>query len=75
MKKTLLIILGVIVVFILALYLLPILYQSKIELKAKAEINKRTTANINFDRVSLSFFKDFPNPTVSLHDLDITGKK
>ncbi len=74
MKKSLYIFLGVVVFFILALYLLPILYRADIELKAKNEINKRTTAHINFERVSVSFFKDFPNPTVSLHNLDITGE-
>jgi AsmA protein len=73
-KRAVLIISGLIALVILALYLLPIVYKENIESKAKKEINKATRAQINFDRVSVSFFKDFPNITISLHDLNIIGE-
>jgi AsmA protein len=73
-KKSALICTGFIFFIILALYLLPLLYKKNIEAKAKTEVNNSTNAQINFDRVSLSFFTDFPNPTLSLHDLNIIGE-
>ncbi|HWZ21196.1 MAG TPA: AsmA family protein, partial [Cytophagaceae bacterium] len=71
MKKTAFVILGIIVFLFLALLILPFVFQKNIEAKAKKEVNNSTNAQVNFDRVSLSFFKDFPNPTISLHDLNI----
>src|SRR6187402_2002179 len=62
-------------VVVVLLFLLPLLFKKSIEQKAKKEINNLTNAEVNFDRVSISFFKDFPNPTVSLHDLYIIGEK
>ena len=64
---------GFIAILLISLYALPLLYKNEIELKAKQEINKATIAEVNFNKVSVSFFKDFPNPTVSLHDLTIIG--
>ena len=71
MKKTAFIILGIIVFLFLALLILPLVFQKSIENKAKKEIDNNTNAQVSFDRVSLSVFKDFPNPTISLHDLNI----
>lgn len=71
MKKTAFILLGIIVFLFLALLILPLAFQKSIENKAKKEIDNSTNAQVSFDRVSLSVFKDFPNPTISLHDLNI----
>ena len=71
MKKAGYIILGIIIFIFLALLILPYVFQKDIEATAKKEVNNSTNAQVSFDRVSLSFFKDFPNPTVSLHDLNI----
>jgi AsmA protein len=58
---------------LLLLFLLPILFPGQIESKIKSWINESVDAKINFSKVRLSFFRQFPTLTLSLHDFTLTG--
>ena len=68
-------IIGFIILGILILaFVLPIIFKGKISDVAKEEINKNVNAFVDFDNVSLSLFNNFPNFTLGLNGLSITGK-
>ena len=75
MKKTLIITGSIIAVILLAILIVPSILSKDVEVKAKKEIAKKVDATVNFDHTSLSFFRHFPNLTLTLHDLLITGKE
>jgi len=60
-------------VVLIALISLPFLFKGKIIELAKKEINKTVNARVDFDRVGLNFFRSFPNASISLDNLKITG--
>ncbi|HSZ26191.1 MAG TPA: AsmA family protein [Cytophagaceae bacterium] len=74
MKKISIIVLGVLAAIIVAIYILATIYKPTIEKKALAEINSKTNAKVNFNDISLGIFHNFPNPTLSLHDISIIGE-
>ncbi len=76
MKKLLIIIGSIIAFLILAIILIPLLFKDRILTEVRTEINKSVNANVNFDSddFSLSLLRDFPNLTVGLKDLSVTGK-
>ena len=55
---------------------LPILsiYRDGIRLKTEQIIDKQVNAMVTFGDLSIDVFKDFPNLTITLHDLIVTGK-
>src|SRR5262249_50823711 len=65
---------GIIVLLLVLLAALPYLFRGKIEARAKLEANKNLEANVDWKDLGLSFFGDFPNLTVRLNDLAVTGK-
>ncbi len=73
MKKILkiggILILGLIIAMIIA----PFIFQDKIVAAIKTEVNKTINAELDFEDVSLSFFKTFPFPSVTLDELSIKG--
>jgi hypothetical protein len=72
--KTLLKVLGIIILIIfLALLILPFAFKGKIMEIAKIKINESVNAKVEFADLSLSFLKHFPNLTVELNDLSVTG--
>lgn len=72
--KTVLKILGILIVLIIALaILLPIIFKGKIIEIAKDEINSSVNANVNFGDFNLSLFKSFPHFSLGLKDLTVTG--
>lgn len=73
-KKIIRIIVITLGVILLLLITLPILFKSKIEALVKQEINKQVEATVDWDKFSLSFFRGFPNLSVNLHGLSVTGK-
>src|SRR5437667_2439977 len=75
MKKGLLIFLGVIVFLLVALAVLPYFFKDQIKAKIDSEIAKSVDAQIKFDDYSLSFFRHFPNLTVSLDKISMVGIK
>ncbi len=75
MKKALKIIVGSVVIIILALLLLPVLFQDKIETVLKEKINENVNAKVVFADLDLSFIRNFPNASVKLKDISVINKK
>lgn len=61
-------------VLLLLLLLIPMLFQGKIEEIVKAQINKNVNATVNFDAVSVSLFRSFPNVSVDVQKLSVVNK-
>jgi hypothetical protein len=60
-------------VVLLVIIILPFFFKGKILELVKSEINQTVNARVDFDRVGLNFFRSFPNATVSLDNLSVTG--
>ena len=75
MKKIIRIIVITLGVIFLLLIIVPILFKSKIETLVKQEINKQVEATVDWDRFGLTFFRGFPDLSVNLHQLSVTGKE
>ena len=73
MKKFLRITAITIGTILLLLIILPVLFKSKIEALVKQEINKQVEATVDWNRFSLNFFRGFPDLSVNLHKLSVTG--
>ncbi len=72
--KSLFKILGIVItLFIIALILIPLLFEDEILKIIKQEINDNVEAKVDFDNASLSLIKSFPNAQISLENLSITG--
>jgi hypothetical protein len=56
-----------------ALVVLPFLFKDRIAARARAEIQAAVRAEVDWGRVGLTFFRDFPNVTLSLDDLSVVG--
>jgi hypothetical protein len=74
MRKVLLISGIVIVLLVSAIITIPIIFKKQIIEIAQNEINKNINANVKFDGIKLSLIKHFPDLTVSLNKLCITGR-
>ena len=67
-------ILGIIVlVILLAMVVLPFAFKGKIVETIKREANKSLNATLDFDGISLSLFRNFPDLSVGLKDLSVIG--
>jgi len=65
---------GITLLVIFALLLvLPFAFKGKIMNLAKKEVNNMLNAKVDFDRLSLSFIKSFPNATITLENFYIAG--
>jgi hypothetical protein len=65
---------GALLVLLLALLLgLPLLFRDRIAQRAKLEANRNLDARVDWRDVGLSFFRDFPNLTLTLDDLTAAG--
>ena len=62
-----------IVVLILAIITIPTLFRGKIESLAKKTINEKVNAQVDFDNLSITILRTFPNVTVSLEDIVVAG--
>ena len=72
--KTFLKIAGIsLLIVVITLTILPFLFKGKIIEFVKKEINQTVNATVDFDRVGLNFFRSFPNASLSLDNLKITG--
>ena len=73
MKKSLkyaaIIVAGVVAILVL----LPILFPEKVTENLKKVLNNSLNTQINFEKMSVSFFRHFPQLTVSLNDFSATG--
>jgi hypothetical protein len=73
-RSRILAVLGTVVVLIIALLIvLPIAFAGQISERAKAEVNKTVNARVDWSDAGLSFFRHFPNLTLSLNDLTTVG--
>ncbi|MDR2935819.1 MAG: AsmA family protein [Rikenellaceae bacterium] len=72
--KKILKITGIVVVALFALLLiLPFAFQGKIVTLFKSEANKMLNARVDFDKLSLSLIKNFPNASIELRDFSLSG--
>lgn len=55
------------------LILLPVLLQDRIAQRVKAEVNRNVGARVDWRDAGLSFFRHFPNLSLSLDDLTAVG--
>lgn len=60
-------------VILLVLLLVPVLFKSKIESVVKEKVNEQVHATVDWSKFGLSFFRGFPNLSVSLHQLSVVG--
>jgi len=74
MKKALKIFGGLILFILLLMILVPYLYKDKLIELVKTEANKNLNATLDFGDVDLTFFAHFPNLTLKIEDLTLTGK-
>lgn len=58
---------------LLLLLLLPLLFADQIEARVRAEVERATKLSISWNDTGLTFFRDFPNPTLSLSELTAVG--
>lgn len=72
-KKGLIITLSVIVGLFLILLIAPFAFKGQIMNVAKKEVNKMLNAKVEFDDISLSFIRNFPNASVRIDNLRIIG--
>ncbi len=73
MKKFLKIAGIVILVLLVLIFALPVLFQGKIMKIAKEQINSNLNAKADFEKLSLSLFRSFPNVSVGIKNLYIAG--
>jgi hypothetical protein len=65
---------GVVVGCLLAALLAsPVLFKGRIEERVRGEIERATRVQVAWSDVGLTFFRDFPNLTLSLRDLTVVG--
>lgn len=74
MKKALKIFGGLIVLVLILMLVLPYFYKDKIMDLVKAEANKNLNATLDFGDVDLTFFAHFPQLTLKIEDLTLTGQ-
>jgi hypothetical protein len=73
MKKVLKIAGPVLLVILLALIALPFVFRGKIVETVKKEITKTVDAQVDFGKLGLNFFRNFPNATVTFDNFYIVG--
>ncbi|MGH7578718.1 MAG: AsmA-like C-terminal region-containing protein, partial [Gemmatimonadales bacterium] len=65
---------GAPLVLLLALLVvLPLLFRDRIAERVKAEVNRTVEARVDWRDAGLTFFRDFPNLTLTLDDLTAVG--
>lgn len=74
MKRVIKILGLVILALVIALALVPYLFKDEIITAIKDYANKNINADLDFDDVSLSIFKSFPNASITLTDLSLRGR-
>lgn len=62
-------------VFLLALFIVPVMYEEELEDIVRKEIDEKVDAHVAFDHLTVSMIRNFPDITLSVHGLTIKGKK
>jgi len=73
MKKTLIIILIVLASIVLILFIVPFAFKGKINDIIRKQANEMLNAKFDFKDLNLSLFRNFPNASVSLYDVVLSG--
>jgi hypothetical protein len=77
MKKTIGIIIkiliGIILLILVLLFTVPIIFKKQIKTRVEQTINKSVNATVKFEDYKLGFFKDFPNLSFSLSRVSVVG--
>ncbi|HEX7980396.1 MAG TPA: hypothetical protein VF461_17465, partial [Gemmatimonadaceae bacterium] len=60
-------------VVLVLLALLPLVFGERIAQRVQVEVNRNVNARVSWRSASLSFFRSFPNLSLSLDDLSIAG--
>ncbi len=60
---------------IAVLWAMTFFFRDNLRLKAEATIDKHIDAQVFFSDLSISLLKDFPNITITLHDLVVKGNR
>lgn len=61
-------------IIVLLLLVLPFVFKDKIMGIVKDEANKMLNAKLDFEQLDLSFFRHFPQVSIELNGLNLTGK-
>ena len=64
---------AVLVLLLVLLLVLPLLFRGQIEARVKTAVNQNVNARVDWRDVGLSFFRHFPDLTLSLDDLTAVG--
>jgi hypothetical protein len=74
LPKKLLLVVGVLFTLtLLTLLVLPVLLRDRITERVHGEIDRAVDASVSWGSVGLTFFRDFPNLTLGLGDLEVIG--
>ena len=63
--------LVIIALLVISMFVIPHFYKDEIAELLKTEINKQLTAEVNFEDIDLSLFRNFPNFSLGLRGLSI----
>jgi len=76
MKKALIALAAIIFLIIFALIILPVFFKDDIKAAIDKEVDNSIDANVIYDtqNINLSFFKNFPNLSLSIDQFGIVGK-
>ena len=74
MKKSVIIISAIIIFLVAVLVAIPLFFKPALIDAAKSTLNKQFNAKVEFEELKISMFRNFPNITIELQNLSITGK-
>jgi len=75
LRKKLLLVSGALAVFVLVtLLVLPVLVKGPVTSRARAQLDRGVAAHVDWGGMGLTFFRDFPNLTLSVRDLTVVGQ-
>jgi AsmA-like protein len=64
---------GLFILLLALLFILPLLFRDRIAQRVKTAVNENVNARVDWRDVGLTFFKNFPNLTLTLDDLTTVG--
>ncbi|HEV8456385.1 MAG TPA: hypothetical protein VGQ24_15945, partial [Gemmatimonadales bacterium] len=73
MKRVLAVVGGLFALVLVLLLVLPMLFRDRIAQRVKTAVNQNVNARVDWRDVGLSFFRHFPNLTLTLDDLTAVG--
>jgi len=64
---------GALALVLVILAVVPLLFRDRLEARVKAEVARGLDAHVDWSRVGVSLLRDFPNVTLRLDDVAVTG--